>query len=44
MSGWCSIKFSNTFVFPDPEPPIINIMMDDPEYAANFYYAQFYFH
>ena len=22
MSGWLSIKFNNTFVFPDPEPPI----------------------
>ena len=22
MSGWFSIKFNNTFVFPDPEPPI----------------------
>ena len=26
MSGWFSIKFSNTFVFPDPEPPIIDIL------------------
>ena len=26
MSGWFSIKFNNTFVFPDPEPPIINIL------------------
>ena len=26
MSGWLSIKFNNAFVFPDPEPPIINIL------------------
>ena len=26
MSGWFSIKFNNTFVFPDTEPPIINIL------------------
>ena len=26
MSGWFSIKFNNTFVFPDPEAPIINIL------------------
>ena len=25
MSGWFSIKFNNAFVFPDPEPTIINI-------------------
>ena len=24
-SGWLFIKFSNAFVFPDPEPPINNI-------------------
>ena len=23
MSGWLSIKFNNTFVFPDPEPPVV---------------------
>ena len=26
MSGYFSIKFNNTFVFPEPEPPIINIL------------------
>ena len=26
MSDWFSIKFNNTLVFPDPEPPIINIL------------------
>ena len=26
MFGWSSIKFNNKFVFPDPEPPIINIL------------------
>ena len=25
MSGWFSIEFNNTFVFPDPESPVINI-------------------
>ena len=44
MSSWFSIKFNNTFLFPDPKPPIINIPYGDLEYMANFYYAQFYFH
>ena len=26
MSGWLLIKFNNVFVFPAPEPPIINIL------------------
>ena len=26
MSGYFSIKFNNTFVFPVPEPPIVNIL------------------
>ena len=26
ISGWLFIKFSNAFVFPDPKPPIINIL------------------
>ena len=26
MSGWVSIKFNNTFVFPDLEPPITDIL------------------
>ena len=26
MSGWFSIKFNNTFVFLDPEPPIISTL------------------
>ena len=26
MPGWFSFKLNNTFVFPDPEPPINNIL------------------
>ena len=26
MSGWFFIKFNNEFVFPDPEPPVVNIL------------------
>ena len=26
VSSWLCIKFNNTFVFPDPEPPIISIL------------------
>ena len=26
MPGWLSINFSNGFVFPVPEPPVINIL------------------
>ena len=26
MSCWFSIKFNNAFIFPYPEPPIINIL------------------
>ena len=26
MSDWLFIKLKNAFVFPDPEPPIINIL------------------
>ena len=26
ISSWLFIKFNNAFVFPDPEPPIINIL------------------
>ena len=30
------IKFNNTFAFPDPEPPIIKILINDgQEYKAN---------
>ena len=36
MSGWFSIKFNNTYVFPDPEPPIINIL-----YGWSGIYGQF---
>ena len=36
MSGWFSIKFNNAFVFPDPEPPIINIL-----YGWSGIYGQF---
>ena len=28
-------EFVNAFVFPDPEPPIINIFMDDLGFTAN---------
>ena len=44
MSSWFSIKFNNKFLFPDPEPPIINFYMDDLEYMANLYCDKFYFH
>ena len=36
MSGWFSIKFNNTFVFPDIEPPISNIL-----YGWSGVYGQF---
>ena len=36
MSGWFSIKFNNAFVFPDPQPPIINIL-----YGWSGIYSQF---
>ena len=36
MFGWFSIKFNNTFVFPDPEPPIIQI-----PYGWSGIYGQF---
>ena len=26
MSGCFSIKFNNEFVYPDPEPPVVNIL------------------
>ena len=26
ISGYLFIEFNNTFAFPDPEPPIINIL------------------
>ena len=26
MPGWISIKFNNEFVFPDPQPLIVNIL------------------
>ena len=26
--GWLFIKFNNTFIFPDPEPLIINILFE----------------
>ena len=36
MSAWFSIKFNNKFVFPDPEPPAINIL-----YGWSGTYGQF---
>ena len=36
MSGWFSIKFNNTFVFPDPKLPIVNIL-----YGWSGLYGQF---
>ena len=36
MSGWFSIKFNNKFVFPDPEPPIINILYGWPGIYGQF--------
>ena len=36
------IKFNNTFAFPDPEPPIIKILINDgQEYKANSDYDLF---
>ena len=37
MSGWFPIKFNNTFVFPDPEPPIIDILYGRLGIYGNFY-------
>ena len=36
ISGCFSFKFNNTFVFPDPESPIINIL-----YGLSGMYGQF---
>ena len=36
MSGWFSIKFIDAFVFPDPEPPIINILYGWSEIHGQF--------
>ena len=36
MPGWFSIKFKNTVVFPDPEPPVITIL-----YGWSGIYGQF---
>ena len=36
MSCWFSIKFNNKFVFPDPEPPVNNIL-----YGFSGIYGQF---
>ena len=36
MSGWFSVKFNNTFAFPDPEPQIINVL-----YGCSGVYGQF---
>ena len=36
FSGWFFIKFNNTFVFQDPESPIINIL-----YGWSGLYGQF---
>ena len=36
MSIWFSIKFNNKFVFPDPDPAIINVL-----YGCSGIYGQF---
>ena len=36
MFSWVSIKFNNKFVFPDPEPPVINVL-----YGRSGIYGQF---
>ena len=36
MSGWFYIKFNNKFVFPDPDPPIINILCGWPGTYGQF--------
>ena len=37
MFGWFSIKFTNKFVFPDPELQLLIFCMDALEYMTNFY-------
>ena len=40
ICGWLFTKFSNAFVFPNPEEPrTINILMDDLEYMVTLHYA-----
>ena len=36
MSGWFSIKFNNPFVFPDPQPPVINILYGSSRMCGQF--------
>ena len=35
MSGCFSIKFTNTFVFPDPDPLLLIFCMDNLEYMVH---------
>ena len=38
MSGSFFIRRGNAFVFPEPEPPIMNIQYDDEEFLADLDY------
>ena len=38
MPGCLFIKFNNSFVSPDPEPPIISICMANQEFTVNLNY------
>ena len=48
MPGWLSINFSNAFVFPDPEPPVINILYGWSgmygQLGLRFFYLHLYTH
>ena len=44
MSGLFSIKFNNKLVFPDPEPPVINILYGWSGIYGQFVLCLIYFH
>ena len=39
ISGYWFIRWIDEFLFPDPEPPIINILYNDQEFLANLDYV-----
>ena len=43
MSGWFPIKFNYKLIFPDPEPPIINILYGLSEICPIFIMFGFIF-
>ena len=43
MSTYFSIKFNNTLAFPDPEPPVINVLYGLSGIYGQYGYAGFYF-